>query len=360
MAYRNSSGWDDSGAHINVRLGQGDTYRHNGVEYAHDGLPINNSRDENLPPRPRRETRAGDTNRPSQPAGRPRAETQTNRRTLRDLYEENPPPPRPRYTEEDERREYNASRSAQNARDQSGASRNYAGHNRRDPTPAPRDYYPENHRRSTPPPASQTYRSGPAPGSYAYYLNDNEYHHNTAHLYGHIARTRDLFSPLELVQYREYDEQYYAGTRRSPIHGREGHYGDNLRHERYIAGGPHYAEINPRRRQPFFNPIPPLRSNFSALDEPSPLEVAEAQGHFAHRGPLYGPSPLEVAEAQGLFAHRDPWDGPSPLEVAEAEGRWGARRYDGRYDAGDPCPDPSVHNGRHGICFARRDAGYPG
>ncbi|MDI1493135.1 MAG: hypothetical protein OHK93_004922 [Ramalina farinacea] len=369
MAYRNNSGWDDSGAYVHVRLGQGDTYRHAGVEYANDGLPIYDpSRDEVPAPRPQREPRAGGTTRPSLASNRPRAETQPIRQTLRNLYEEeNPSPPRPRYTEEDERREYNAIRSAQNARDQSSASQNYRGLDRRDPTPAPRQYYPQNNRPTTTPPALPTYPCGPSPGSYQFYLNDNEYH-NTAHLTGSIARARGLFSPMELIQYREYDEDYYAGRRRSLIHGGEGYYGDNLRHERYIAGGPHHTGINPRRRQPFSDTIPPPRSSHSALDGPSPMEIAEAQGRWAHRSnvsALDGPSPMEIAEAQGRWAHRGSLYGLSPMEAAEAQGRFAhrdslGRRSDGRYDDGDPCPNASAHTGRHGICFARKDAGYPG
>ena len=339
MAYLNSSGWDDSGAHIHVSLGQGDTYRHNGIEYAHDGLPIHNSRDEYSAPRPQRETRASNTSRPSQPAAHPRAESQANRRTLRDFYEENPPPPRPRYTEGDELREYYATR---NAHDRPNTSGNRGQQNGLSAFEYPRDSYLENNRRIAPPPASRSNLGAPS-GLYRYYLNDNGYH-NTAHLNGSIARARELFSPTELIQYREYDEDYYAGRRRSPIHGGEGYYGDNLRHERYIAGGPHYEAINPRRQQPFSNPILPLRSYHSALDRPSPLQIAEAQGRWAHRDPLYGPSPLEVAEAEGRFAHCDSL----------------GRRSDGRYDDGDPCPNPSAHTGRHGICFARKDAGYPG
>ena len=113
MPTRNAREWDDSGANVHVRLRPGDTYRHEGIEYAHDGLPVNNTRDENSETRShtKSEARSG-TSRlseaPRPPSEAPRRSGSERQSTERVLREErcNHLPPRPRYTEEDELREF--------------------------------------------------------------------------------------------------------------------------------------------------------------------------------------------------------------------------------------------------------------
>ena len=112
MAYPNARGWDDSGNDVHVTLRPGDTYRHGGIEYAHDELPINNTRDKGSAPQIYKRPATGSTSRPSEPPRRSTSERQTNRQASQGRREEifDRLPPRPRYTEEDELREFYATR----------------------------------------------------------------------------------------------------------------------------------------------------------------------------------------------------------------------------------------------------------
>ena len=347
--------------------------------------------------------------------------TDMNPRGLRDLFEERygPPPDRPRYTGDNDPRDLYGDR---NGREQSGTSTNrgrqhwpsafedacqqmeysypsdrFRDHDRRDAPPsrysnleqdrqyAPhppqysnfeqdrqynprysdleydRQYTPrysdlEYDRQYHPPPASRTYFSDPpTPGSYEYYLQDEDYH-RVAHRDGLVSRTRDLFSLQELVEYRDYDETHYAGSRRSPIHGAEGHYGDGLRLERYIAEVPRPATSYTRGGQSF-SPRP--RDTFSPraqpFSSPAPYITNSELGFFAAWVARFGENEFDYRFRDDDLNARLPADALDRRFPQDGPRRDVGDSY--RHPR-DPCPDPSVHIGKPGKCFSRRDAGY--
>ena len=324
MAYPNARGWDDSGNDVHVRLRPGDTYRHGGIEYAHDGLPIHNTRDEDSENRSHTRLEArGSTSRPSEAPRRPKSERQATEQALRGLREERFAhlPPRPRYTEEDELREYYAARSA----------RNRAASNTRDRQPF-----------SSPP-------------------RDNS-----------VSRGRQPFSftewELDILRRRQPSS---SPPRRTNVSRRRQPFSSTPQEETWSRRRQPFAytqwELN--ILNPFSSPLPPLRSSEDEFDRRFGENYSDTQHLLRHNGPRCCKHGSGYRSGRAIFNSRVPRDAFEERFGTDHDPRVPRDAFDRRFGAGDspprrdprdPCPDPSVHIGRPGKCFARRDAGYHG